>query len=295
MRAMKIAGLQKLTLLDYPGKTAASIFTLGCNFRCPFCHNADLVVPLAPDLRPSFLSEEEFFSFLQKRKGLLDGICITGGEPTLQNDLASFCKKIKDQGFLVKLDTNGSHPDVLNNLISLDLVDYVAMDIKNSPDHYAQTVGLDTPLTHTLPTDTPLASTSSTGTPLADTPLVGIPSAGTSLTSASSHTLLLPRLEKSMRLLLQGRVPFEFRTTVLAQLHTPATLIDTAQWIASLAKEESYPCDCIYWFIQQFVDSDTVLAGEGTFSAWDENEFYKILPSLQAIFPRTALRGVSRT
>lgn len=257
---MKIAGLQKLTLLDYPGKTAASIFTLGCNFRCPFCHNADLVVPLAPDLRPSFLSEEEFFSFLQKRKGLLDGICITGGEPTLQNDLASFCKKIKDQGFLVKLDTNGSHPDVLDSLISLDLVDYVAMDIKNSPDHYAQTVGLDTPLTSTSP-----------------------------------QTLLLPRLEKSMRLLLQGRIPFEFRTTVLTQLHTPATLIDTAQWIASLAKKESYPCDCVCWFIQQFVDSDTVLAGEGTFSAWDENKFYEILPSLQAILPRTALRGVSRT
>lgn len=270
MRAMKIAGLQKLTLLDYPGKTAASIFTLGCNFRCPFCHNADLVVPLAPDLKPSFLSEEEFFSFLQKRKGLLDGICITGGEPTLQSDLASFCKKIKDQGFLVKLDTNGSHPDILNNLISLDLVDYVAMDIKNSPDRYAQTVGLDVPLTHTPPTGTPLTST-------------------------PPQTLLLPRLEKSMRLLLQSSIPFEFRTTVLTQLHTPATLIDTAQWIASLAREESYPCDCVCWFIQQFVDSDTVLAGKGTFSAWDENEFYEILPSLQAILPRTALRGVSRT
>lgn len=98
-----------------------------------------------------------------------------------------------------------------------------------------------------------------------------------------------------MRLLLQGSIPFEFRTTVLTQLHTPATLIDTAQWIASLAREESYPCDCVCWFIQQFVDSDTVLAGEGTFSAWDENEFYEILPSLQAILPRTALRGVSRT
>lgn len=257
---MKIAGLQKLTLLDYPGKTAASIFTLGCNFRCPFCHNADLVVPLAPDLKPSFLSEEEFFSFLQKRKGLLDGICITGGEPTLQSDLGSFCKKVKDQGFLVKLDTNGSHPDILNNLISLDLVDYVAMDIKNSPDRYAQTVGLDTPLT-----------------------------------STSSHTLLLPRLEKSMRLLLQSSIPFEFRTTVLTQLHTPATLIDTAQWIASLAKKESSPCDCVCWFIQQFVDSDTVLAGKGIFSAWDENDLYEILPSLQAILPRTALRGVSRT
>lgn len=277
---MKIAGLQKLTLLDYPGKTAASIFTLGCNFRCPFCHNADLVVPLAPDLRPSFLSEEEFFSFLQKRKGLLDGICITGGEPTLQNDLASFCKKIKDQGFLVKLDTNGSHPDVLDNLISLGLVDYVAMDIKNSPDHYTQTVGLDTPLTHTPSTGTPLSDTSSTPTPL---------------TSTSPHTLLLYRLEKSMRLLLQGSIPFEFRTTVLAQLHTPATLIDTAQWIASLAREESYPCDCVCWFIQQFVDSNTVLAGEGIFSAWNENEFYEILPSLQAILPRTALRGVSHT
>ena len=134
---MKISGLQKLTLLDYPGKMACTVFTYGCNFRCPFCHNAMLVTEENSDN----ISEDEFFSFLKKRQGILDGVCISGGEPTLQKDLAEFIGKIKAMGYAIKLDTNGSQPEVLRSLISENLLDYVAMDIKNSPAKYSLTCG----------------------------------------------------------------------------------------------------------------------------------------------------------
>ena len=135
---MLIAGLQKLTLLDYPGKTACTVFTPGCNFRCPFCHNALLVTHKVD----SFVSEEEFFSFLSKRHGILDGVCITGGEPTLQKDLIEFMQKIREKGFLIKLDTNGYKPDVLQEILKKNLADYVAMDIKASPERYGEATGI---------------------------------------------------------------------------------------------------------------------------------------------------------
>jgi len=127
-----------MTLLDYPEKIAATVFTGGCNFRCPFCHNASLV--LYTD-KAQNISEEEFFNFLAKRKGLLDGVCISGGEPLLQNEIGGFISKIKSFGFLVKLDTNGSYSSKLKELVGNGLIDYVAMDIKNSPDGYAKTIG----------------------------------------------------------------------------------------------------------------------------------------------------------
>ncbi len=136
---MLIAGLQKLTLLDFPGKTACTVFTPGCNFRCPFCHNALLVTDIDGG---TFLDEEEFFSFLNKRKGILEGVAITGGEPTLQRDLPLFIKRIKDMGFLVKLDSNGTNPEMLEALLKEGLVDRVAMDIKNDPSLYGETAGL---------------------------------------------------------------------------------------------------------------------------------------------------------
>lgn len=138
---MRIQGLQKLTLLDYPEHTACTVFTAGCNFRCPFCHNASLVVDIP---KGTEISEEDFFAFLQKRIGILDGVCVSGGEPLLQPDIERFIKKIKDMGFAVKLDTNGSFPDKLIHLIEEGLIDYVAMDIKNSPDTYAFTAGTET-------------------------------------------------------------------------------------------------------------------------------------------------------
>ncbi|MBR5497690.1 MAG: anaerobic ribonucleoside-triphosphate reductase activating protein [Clostridia bacterium] len=134
---MLLKGLQKLTLLDFPGKVACTVFTGGCNFRCPFCHNASLVTHMDDET----ISEEDFFSFLEKRLGILDGVCISGGEPTLQPDLYGFVKKIKDMGYAVKLDTNGYRPDVLKKLCNDGLVDYVAMDIKNSPEKYELTAG----------------------------------------------------------------------------------------------------------------------------------------------------------
>lgn len=134
-----IVGLQKLTLLDFPGRVACTLFTRGCNFRCPFCHNASLVVR-AEEQKP--YSNAEILAFLKKRQGILDGVCITGGEPTLMRDLPEFIAEIKALGYAVKLDTNGTRPYVLDRLISEGLVDYVAMDIKNSPQKYALTVGL---------------------------------------------------------------------------------------------------------------------------------------------------------
>ena len=136
---MRIAGLQKLTLLDYPEHTACTVFTAGCNLRCPFCHNSELVLP---ERKPPLLAEETFFSFLQKRQGILDGVCVTGGEPLLQPDIGDFLARIKALGFAVKLDTNGTRPQVLRQLVERGLVDYVAMDIKNSPDSYAKTAGI---------------------------------------------------------------------------------------------------------------------------------------------------------
>lgn len=137
---MNIYGLQRVTLLDYPGKVACTVFTGGCNFRCPFCHNKKLVTEL-PEVVA--ISEDDFFEFLDKRKGLLDGVCITGGEPLIQPDIEEFLRKIKEKGYLIKIDTNGSFAASLKNLISKGLVDYVAMDVKNSIDRYAETVGLD--------------------------------------------------------------------------------------------------------------------------------------------------------
>ncbi len=134
---MKIVGLQKLTLLDYPGKVACTVFLGGCNFRCPFCHNSDLLDGTAEML----MDDAAFLDFLKKRTGLLDAVCVSGGEPTLQPELPRFLRNIKDLGFLVKLDTNGYRPEVLQALVEAGLVDYVAMDVKNGPSHYAATTG----------------------------------------------------------------------------------------------------------------------------------------------------------
>ena len=138
---MNIVGLQKMTLLDYPGKVACTVFLGGCNFRCPFCHNSEL---LGADT-PSYMAPEALLAFLEKRKGILEGVCITGGEPTLQKDLPQLLRAIKALGYPIKLDTNGSHPHLLRSLVEEGFVDYVAMDIKNSPDHYGPTTGLAAP------------------------------------------------------------------------------------------------------------------------------------------------------
>ena len=170
---MIIHGLQKMTLVDYPGKVAAILFTGSCNFRCPFCQNASLV--LHPDSEPA-ISDEEVFSYLRKRRGMLGGVVITGGEPTIHPDLLDYIARIKDLGYAVKLDTNGYRPDVLRKAVDGGYADYVAMDVKNSLSRYAETAG--------------------------------VPHLFTSL------------IEESISFLLEGHVPYEFRTTVVKELHS---------------------------------------------------------------------------
>lgn len=138
---MKITGIQKLTLLDYPGTVACTVFTAGCNFRCPFCHNAMLVLP--ERIEENYLTDDEVFDFLKKRRGVLDGVAVTGGEPLLQAGMAEFLERVKALGYKIKLDTNGSNPSLLREIVEKKLVDRVAMDVKNSPARYAQTIGLE--------------------------------------------------------------------------------------------------------------------------------------------------------
>lgn len=138
---MKILGLQKLTLLDYPGKVACTVFLNGCNFRCPFCHNSQL---LDGDTAP-IMEPEALITFLQSRRAILDGVCITGGEPTLHAELLPLLRQIRSMGFQIKLDTNGYRPEVLRAAVADNLVDYVAMDVKNSPEQYGRTIGLEAP------------------------------------------------------------------------------------------------------------------------------------------------------
>lgn len=134
---MDINGIQKLTLLDYPGHCACTVFLAGCNLRCPFCHNSSLVL----EKGDTVMTEEKFFSFLSTRNGLLDGVCVTGGEPLLRKDIKVFLKKIKDSGFEVKLDTNGFFPEMLEEILNENIVSYVAVDIKNSLSEYSRTCG----------------------------------------------------------------------------------------------------------------------------------------------------------
>lgn len=171
---MVIAGLIRSSLIDYPGKVAVVVFTQGCNFSCGFCHNPDLV-PISEEPNSKFqaLNEKKLFEFLESRKGKLDGVVITGGEPTLQRGLVGFIKKVKKMGYLVKLDTNGSNSELLSNLITNKLIDYVAMDIKNSPDKYKKTCG------H----------------PFSE------------------------QIKKSIELIINSNVNYEFRTTVLPHYH----------------------------------------------------------------------------
>lgn len=200
---MNIQGFQKLTLLDYPGKMACTLFTAGCNLRCPFCHNSRLV--LNPENESEF-SAEEILSFLKKRQGILDGVVITGGEPLLQKDIADFIRQIKELGYSVKLDTNGTFPRKLRELVENGLVDYVAMDIKNSPELYAETIGI------------------------------------------SGYDI--SKIKESIAFLLEGRVDYEFRTTVVREFHSVFGMDNIGKLIKGAKRH----------FLQAFVDSGELIA-----------------------------------
>ncbi len=229
---MIINGLQKTTLLDFPGKVACTVFTTGCNFRCPFCHNASLVVRAdGVDIIP----EEEFFSYISKRKGILDGVCITGGEPLLSHGIVEFAEQIKALGMLVKLDTNGTFPERLDTLLSRGLVDYVAMDIKNSKNKYALTAGIKE-----------------------------YPSS----------------VEKSIKTIMDKAPDYEFRTTVVRELHTPEDIEKIAHSLEGAR----------HYYLQSYVDSGDIL-GQG-YSAYDAEEMVQIYERAKKILPCTVLRGI---
>ena len=197
---MQIEGIQKLTLLDFPGRVACTVFLGGCDLRCPYCHNYEL----ATGQLPPVMDEEELFSFLAKRKGLLDGVAITGGEPCLHSDLPDFIARIRELGFAVKLDTNGTHPAVLQDILERGLADYVAMDIKNCPEKYAVTAGRD--------------------------------------------ELDLEPVRDSVELLKKSGIEYEFRTTVVDELHEVQDFEGIGMWIEGAR----------HYFLQCFTDRDTV-------------------------------------
>lgn len=230
---MQICGLNKTTLLDYPEHLAATVFTGGCNFRCPFCQNGELVLHPQDYITTS---AEEVLAFLQKRKGILTGVCITGGEPTLQPDLAAFLTDIKEIGYLIKLDTNGYRPDVIQNLYEKELIDYIAMDIKSSPAHYGQTAGI-----------------------------------------ASIET---NRIKESVDYIMHCGIDYEFRTTVVKELHTTEDFIEIGKWLTG----------CKRYFLQSYVDSDNVICRQ--FHAYDKEELLHFVEILRKTIPETQLRGV---
>lgn len=193
---MTIGKLQKLTLTDYPQKLACKVFLVGCNFRCPACCNPELILEKEIE-KHSFLKEKDFFNFLRFKKGWLDGVCIGGsGEATLQKDLPWFCRKIKSLGYQVKLDTNGSNPQMLNDLIAGDLVDYVALDIKAPKDKYSRAIGF----------------------------------------GDSPQYYLLQKIEKSIKLLKEDRVDYEFKTVVVPKILSRNDILKIVRWLEPAKK-----------------------------------------------------------
>ena len=229
---MKICGLNKTTLLDYPGCVSATIFVGGCNFRCPFCHNGDLV--LCSDELPKY-REEEIFSFLEKRRNVLEGVCVTGGEPTLYNELPEFIKKIKALGYKVKLDTNGSNPKMLKELVREKLVDYVAMDIKAPIYNYDKVCGA----------------------------LVDI-----------------EKIKESVEFLKEKSVPYEFRTTVVKELHSKEDIIEIGKWLVGA---ENY-------YLQNYQETDKNLSHG--FSSMDEAKLMELKEELKNYVKNVKVRGV---
>lgn len=226
-------GFQKMTVLDYPEKVACTLFTAGCNFRCPFCHNALLVTEID---NQHVYEPGEILAYLQKRRGILDGVCVTGGEPLMHPDLADFLREVKDLGYAVKVDTNGSYPDRLRALVESGVVDYIAMDIKNCREKYGVTIGI----------------------PNFD----------------------LSPVEKSVRYLQSGAIPFEFRTTIVREFHTVEDVAKIADWIAGAPK----------YFLQNFKESDHMI-GSGL-HAHPEETLRQMQKVAQKKVPTASLRGI---
>lgn len=230
---MDICGFTKTTLLDYPGRIAATLFLGGCNFRCPFCHNSSLV--LTPGQGP-FYRLEDILYFLKKRRGILEGVCISGGEPTLHPGLRSLCADIKTLGYPIKIDTNGTNPGLLQGLAGEHLIDHIAMDIKSPPIHYAKLAGVEDPA--------------------------------------------LEKIDRSVQWLLSDPLPYEFRTTVVRELHTEEDLIQISKWIAGARQ----------YFLQAYRDSPQVM--RRGYSACSKEEMGHYLRSVRLFVPSAQLRGI---
>lgn len=229
---MRICGLQKLSMVDYPGKLAATVFTGGCNLRCPFCHNALLVTRLSES--PT-LSEEEVLSFLSSRKSLLDGIVLSGGEPLMHPDAVDFLDKVRKLGFAIKVDTNGSYPQMLETILQRGLADYVAMDIKNRPEKYAETVGIP--------------------------------------------GFSIENVEKSLSLLRSSGIPYELRTTVVRQFHTPEDLAAIGKWLG----------DVPAYYIQNFEDSGNLI--QSSLTGFSPEELQNLANSAKTHLKSVFIRG----
>ena len=230
---MNIHGFTKTTLLDYPGMVAATVFTGNCNFRCPFCHNYELV--LNPDVFPAE-DPEEILGFLKKRFGILKGVCISGGEPTLDPDLKPFIQEIKNIGYKVKLDTNGFNPVILKDLIDSNLLDCVAMDIKAGRTNYSLATGI--------------------------------------------NNIDISKIEQSVDILANSNNDYEFRTTVVKNIHTTEDFQDIANWL---------PNNCNY-FLQSY--KETVGIGELNCQGFTKSEIENFLAIVKEHIPNASLRGI---
>jgi len=211
---IKIGGLQKLTLIDFPGKIACTVFLIGCPFRCPFCYNRELVLPELIKKQPR-ISREEFFNFLKEKKGLLDGVAITGGEPTANSDLPEFCRQLKEMGFLVKLDTNGYDPEAMKELIATKMIDYVALDVKGPREKYGKMVGIE---------------------------------------NRVFAKMLVKNIERSVEILKEGKIDYEFRTTVVPTLLEKADILEIGKWLSSLSPGQKLP----KYYLQNFRPEKTL-------------------------------------
>ena len=226
-----IEGLQKVTLLDYPKKVACTVFTKGCNFNCSFCQNSSLI-----KCDKGKISEEEVLEYINKRKNILDGVVVTGGEPLVQKDIKEFIKKVKDLGLLVKLDTNGSNSKVLKELINEKLVDYVAMDIKNIFLKYKITIGKDT---------------------------------------------ILKNIEESIKILKESSIDYEFRTTIVKELHTINDIRKICEFIGKKSK----------YYLQNFEDSEDVI--NHNLHGFTHEELVLINDNLKENFPNMEIRALT--
>ncbi|KKP57869.1 MAG: Anaerobic ribonucleoside-triphosphate reductase activating protein [Candidatus Moranbacteria bacterium GW2011_GWF1_34_10] len=232
---MNLASYQKFTLLDYPGRIATTVFTVGCNFRCSFCHNPELVLG-SQFVAHGNENEKEFFKFLKSRKGKLEAVCITGGEPTIQKDLIEFIVKVKKMGYLVKLDTNGMRPDVLKKVLDMKIVDYVAMDIKNSLKNYEKTV---------------------------------------------CTKVDLERIKMSAEMIMNSRVNYDFRTTVVPGIHSEKDFEEIAEWIGGAKK----------YFLQRFRDMKTLDNNLKEKIKGKKIDLEKIQKKLKKHFGEVGIRG----